>query len=131
MGYETYFDGQFNISPSLTEEQVKRVNAHCQMHHIGWIVSDTTITAVSGKNYDFIESLVKLIEDFFLPEGFLLEGEVSWDGEESDDRGILEISSPLLIVTEKVADVTFKVNATWTPVLQEEVPEWPDKDEDE
>lgn len=39
------------------------------------------------KFYDYIEWLKYLIEHFFAPWGYRLDGEVTWSGEENDDVG--------------------------------------------
>jgi hypothetical protein len=39
------------------------------------------------KFYDYVEWLEYLVANFLKPWGYVLNGEVTWQGEESDDRG--------------------------------------------
>lgn len=44
------------------------------------------------KFYDYVEWLAYLVEHFLKPWGYTLNGEVSWQGEDTDDFGILVVS---------------------------------------
>lgn len=46
---------------------------------------------VDGKNYEYLEWLHYLIENFIAPSGYKLTGEIEWSGEEDDDRGIIHV----------------------------------------
>ena len=43
------------------------------------------------KFYEYIEWLEYLIENFFEPLGYVLNGQISWTGEDYDDRGIIAV----------------------------------------
>src|SRR4051794_10619531 len=43
------------------------------------------------KFYDYLPWLAYLVEHFLGPWGYQLHGEVRWQGEESDDFGIIEV----------------------------------------
>jgi len=59
-----------------------------------WVVSDdgSTLEWDGGeKFYEYGNWLRYLIEHFFSKWGRTLEGEISWQGEESDDRGVIYV----------------------------------------
>jgi hypothetical protein len=43
------------------------------------------------KFYEYIEWLEYMIDKFFEPSGIKLNGEIHWNGQESDDRGIIKV----------------------------------------
>jgi hypothetical protein len=45
------------------------------------------------KFYDYVEWIGYLIEHFLLPWGYRLSGEVLWEGEEFEDRGVIAIEN--------------------------------------
>jgi len=59
-----------------------------------WVVSDDGSTLEwdgEEKFYEYGNWLRYLIEHFFSKWGRTLEGEISWQGEESDDRGVIYV----------------------------------------
>lgn len=52
------------------------------------------------KFYEYITWLKYLIEKYFKPRGYVLNGEVSWQGEESDDFGIITVKNNVIKVRE-------------------------------
>jgi hypothetical protein len=153
MGYTTYFDGEFTVTPKLDDAQVAYLKAFngtrrmkrdaaiaetfddpvrwdAQIKTVGeegeyyvgsagegfgqgndpsvkdhneppadqpglwcqWVPSDdgTTLAWDEGeKFYDYVEWLEYIVEHFLEPWGRKLNGEVSWSGEESEDRGVI------------------------------------------
>lgn len=66
-----------------------------------WVpnASGTAIVWDEGeKFYDYIEWIEYLITHFLAPWGYKLNGEVSWEGEESGDLGIIEITDNVVRV---------------------------------
>lgn len=60
----------------------------------GWVPTDdgTAIVWDEGeKFYDYVEWIEYLISAILTPRGYVLNGEVTWEGEESDDRGMIVI----------------------------------------
>lgn len=54
--------------------------------------SGTAIVWDGGeKFYEYVEWLRYLVEHFLRPWGYQLDGEVDWVGEDSDDRGVIEV----------------------------------------
>lgn len=68
--------------------------------------SRTTIGWDENNNfYEYIEWL-KYIIDYLAPRGYLLSGDVYWDGDEDGDRGLIEVRDN--VVTVKYAKVTYE-----------------------
>jgi|CXWL01.1.fsa_nt_gi hypothetical protein len=57
------------------------------------------------KFYDYIEWIGYMIEHFFAPWGYVLNGEVEWEGEESGDLGLIVIENN--VVTTKLGRVVY------------------------
>ena len=64
-----------------------------------WIINGDGCLAWDGgeKFYDYKEWLVYLIKHFFEPEGYILNGEIDFEGEDSDDFG------QIVVVDNKVS----------------------------
>ena len=58
------------------------------------------------KFYNYVEWLKYLIEHFLKPWGYVLNGEVRWDGESRDDMGIIICKDN--VVTKKTAVITYQ-----------------------
>jgi hypothetical protein len=43
------------------------------------------------KFYNYIQWLEYLIEKYFKPRNYILNGEVYWNGEDTDDRGVIKV----------------------------------------
>lgn len=60
-----------------------------------WIITDDGASLEwdgGEKFYNYIEWLEYLIENFFKPTGNILNGRVSWQGEDEDDNGVITIT---------------------------------------
>lgn len=74
-----------------------------------WVPSDdgTTIVWDGGeKFYEYTAWIEYLIEHFLKPWGYVLSGEVEWQGEERDDRGMIVVDNN--VVKIKVARITYQ-----------------------
>lgn len=60
------------------------------------------------KFYNYIEWLNYLIDNFFKPWGYVLNGEVEWQGEERDDQG-------RIVVKENKVTILYP-HITWVPM---------------
>ena len=72
-----------------------------------WVIggdNDELMWDESEKFYDYIEWLEYMIDNFFAPLGYILNGDILWEGEESDDVGVIR-------VTDNVVDVEYGVHA--------------------
>jgi len=58
------------------------------------------------KFYDYVDWIEYLIENFLKPWGYVLNGEVEWIGEDSNDRGMIVIKNN--VVKVKFAKITFE-----------------------
>lgn len=102
MGYTTTFRGGLDISPPITAWHRADVNkfaegtwdaprspeypgggGYCQ-----WVVDGNRLKWDGNeKFYDYAEWIRYLIEHFFTPWGYRLNGTISWSGEERGDVG--------------------------------------------
>lgn len=58
-----------------------------------WYMPDNVTVEWDGgeKFYEYTKWLSYLIKNFFIPAGYILNGEISWFGEDEDDRGKIEV----------------------------------------
>ena len=138
MGYSMYYNGEITVSPILTEtdaaivravvegersEQTQAVFAAIAASPEPDLPWHTDLLTVS-ENRSLIlpeedESrpgfgmwLRLLLEHFLFPRGYVLNGQVSWEGEDPDDRGILFVKENVI---EIVDDLTFNAGPSWAP----------------
>lgn len=117
MGYTTEFRGAFRITPELTGEICDQLNNISQVDHrlnsdmpgyfCQWIVTGSNVAGWVlewdgiEKFYDYTEWLKWLLKNVFIPNGYELNGEIIWQGEEVGDIGILHIDRNVLTVQNK------------------------------
>lgn len=61
-----------------------------------WIIggdNDELMWDEGEKFYDYVEWLKYMINNFFDPLGYILNGDITWEGEESDDTGIIHVEN--------------------------------------
>ena len=60
-----------------------------------WIINDNNELEWDGgeKFYNYIEWLHYLIDHFFDPLGYVLNGDITWEGEDSDDCGTIHVTN--------------------------------------
>jgi hypothetical protein len=114
MGYSTDFSGQFDVTPPLTAEHVKHLqdfnaDRHCEPEmpsfYCQWVPAEdgTAIEWDGGeKFYNYIEWLAYLVKNFFQSKGYTLSGTVSWQGEDSDDFGLIEVNDNKIVTREGI-----------------------------
>ena len=57
-----------------------------------WIIKGNKLVWNGAeKFYNYIEWLQYLIDNFFIPSGYILNGQVEWQGEDEDDFGIISV----------------------------------------
>jgi hypothetical protein len=111
MGYTTNFEGQFNITPTLSLEHFQRLTKFADERHEGdgpgyycqWVPNDngTALEWDGGeKFYDYEEWIVYLIKNFLVKWGYVLNGQVMWQGEEVGDVGVITIINNTVHVKE-------------------------------
>jgi hypothetical protein len=124
MGYDTDFKGAFTFDRPLTvehanvlaefaekdhreEHTLSAPSAYCQ-----WVPSqDGTKLVWDGgeKFYDYVGWLKYLIKHYIEPWGYKLNGEVTWQGEDSTDMGKIVVEDSDVRVLK--ACVTYKEKA--------------------
>jgi hypothetical protein len=121
MGYTTDFDGEFTITPPLASEHRAYLEAfddngsevvdrrdrdpsvpHSECH---WKPLDPDGTALGWDGVEkFTEYrgwLAYLIEHLLEPWGYRLDGTVTWQGEDDDDRGLITVEGNRVTVVGK------------------------------
>ena len=58
------------------------------------------------KFYEYVDWIEYLIEHFLKPWGYVVNGSVEWQGEERDDRGLIEVEDN--VVTTKVGRIVYE-----------------------
>jgi len=94
MSYKIYYNGSFAVSPPVPKETRKRINRYGDSDN-HWIMVDDTFLQWDG-NTDFEDPttpLQELIDNIFAPNGFTVEGEVRWQGDDDLDRGRISIKN--------------------------------------
>lgn len=113
MGYTTYFQGEWTLDRELTEEDQNWLVEFAERRHEGegpgyWCnwepTSRTTIGWNEGeKFYEYVEWIKYLVREFFIPRGYVLNGEVEWTGEEAWDGEQLDVGK--IIIADNVVTV--------------------------
>ena len=57
------------------------------------------------KFYDYVEWMQYLIEQILKPRGYVVNGQVTWQGEDSDDRGMIDVRNN--VVHRREATITY------------------------
>lgn len=111
MGYQTDFEGRFNVSPPLTAEHVEKLldfaaDRHERVdgapsYYCQWVptIDGTGIEWDGGeKFYEYDKWIEYLIIHFLRPWGYTLNGEVAWNGENPHDLGKIVITNNVVQV---------------------------------
>ena len=138
MGYSVYYSGEIEIAPPLTEEHAEIVLAFSNNQRTDKTApifaaiaasAEPDLPAYTGlfelsEERDLIvpdefESrhglrlwLVLLIEHFLAPLGYVLNGEVSWTADESDDLGTIFVKDNAV---ECIDDLSVNQGHSWSP----------------
>ena len=89
--YGMYYVGNFDegvIDRSLAKSYT------CPGYWCNWCINEATgVVEWNGgeKFYQYTDWLIYLIENFFEPAGYILNGEFIWIGEDSEDRGKISV----------------------------------------
>ena len=65
---------------------------------VDWTVFDGIGWDMGEKFYEYVEWLGYIITHFLEPWGYLLNGDVSWEGEEMGDAGVIEVVDNVITV---------------------------------
>lgn len=75
--------------------------------------------AESSKFYGYNRWLVFLLKHFFMPWGYVLNGEVRWAGENVDDRGRIDITRNAVRID--VAEISYRNIFEFDPAVDNEI----------
>ena len=127
MGYYTSFDGQLEFDKQPTKELVDEINAFAQTRHCDPVRTNEeldyapslwnhwycaiqgdkwVLTLQEGKAYNYLEWLPIIVKRFLEPYGLKVSGVIEWFGDESDDRGCIEVEDNAISIYDAV--ITFK-----------------------
>ena len=138
MGYPVYYDGEIEIAPALTEEHAAIVRDFAKGDRTDLTepifaaiaASDAPDLPYSSGLYEVAEDRSGLIPEqdesrhglatwlrllakhFLAPSGYLMNGEVTWTTEQSDDRGSIFIKDNQ---AEIVEDIIVNPGPSWAP----------------
>jgi hypothetical protein len=138
MGYHVYYSGEVSISPPLSEEDAAVVRAFVSLEpseetqpifaaiaaseepDLPWFgglldVSRDRASLVpeEEESRHGVRLWLKLLTEHFLaPKGYVSNGEVLWEGEDSDDAGCIYVKDNHV---EAVDDLTFNAGPSWAP----------------
>lgn len=139
MGYPVFYSGDVDVQPSLSEAHARVVEDVVNMRETdetrpifaaikaspepdlpGYgsqlVVSEdrSTLYPEEGESRHGLRLwLVLLLEHFFIPQGYILNGEINWDSpEDSEDRGTVYLQNNSLETTDIVF---FDPGPSWNP----------------
>ena len=127
MGYSVYYTGEITISPELDANRAALLDDALRTHtpeRLGITVDDARdlccgcdweygdgCLSIEGESRDGQEGWLRLlVARFFQPNGYKLSGEVSWDGDQSGDTGVIYVEEDRV---EAVADTTTNRGPGW------------------
>lgn len=129
MGYSVYYEGEIEISPELTKEHktmleeglAKRSLALFELtakqgqtpfHACDWQLSEGRLS-IEGESRDEQDQWLRiLILKFFQPNGYVLSGEVKWEGEQAGDSGVIHVDDNRV---ESLSDTITNAGPRWHP----------------
>ena len=103
MGYTTDFWGSLEPSRELTTEETNTINEIQEARHedgyskgrsiwCQWIIEDGELKWDGGeKFYSYVGWLKYLISDYFEKWGVKFNGQIEFQGEDPDDKGVIEV----------------------------------------
>src|ERR1700683_2227236 len=133
MGYSVYYNGEIDISPELSDEHatlldealtksnpallgITAEDGHGLYHGCDWQLSGGRLTVEGESRGEQDEWLRLRIVRFFQPKGHTLSGEVSWEGDQSGDTGVIHLDDNRV---ESVSDSITNAGPSWRPQLPE------------
>jgi hypothetical protein len=138
MGYDVYYNGEVEVAPPLSEDDAVIMRAFVNREqtdetraifaaiaagaepdlpgHEGLLeVSEerSCILPEEGESRHGVRMWLRLLlEHFLVPRGYVLNGEVRWEGQDPDDRGCIVIKDNQL---ETVDDLIYNAGPSWAP----------------
>jgi hypothetical protein len=111
MGYDTRFEGQFDLDKPLTHAHWRRLSNFSQERHeepahpsiwCDWTPTDEGDGIEwngTEKFYAYVPWLQYLIDHFLQPWGYTLSGSVQWQGHEMGDHGTIVVEGDKVSTT--------------------------------
>ena len=138
MGYDVYYNGAVTVAPALTEadatvlraaanredtEKTRAIFAAIAASPEPDLPGYTGLLDVSEdrgcilpeedeSRHGFRRWLKLLIDHYLTPRGYVLNGEVTWEGEDRDDSGTIFVKDNQV---EAVEDVILNAGPSWAP----------------
>ena len=138
MGYDVYYNGEVTVTPALTEADAAVLRAAANREdteetraifaaiaaspepdlpgYAGLLeVSEDReciIPEQDESRHGFRLWLKLLIDHYLAPRGYVLNGEVTWEGEDRDDSGTIFVKDNQV---EAVEDLIFNGGPSWAP----------------
>lgn len=112
MGYQTDFDGKFDLSRVLTVTESNTLKEFADERHEGdgfpgyycqWVPTKDGLGIEwdgNEKFYDYVEWLEYLIKNYFEPWGIKVNGAIRYQGEEIGDVGRVEVKDNVVKLVE-------------------------------
>lgn len=111
MGYDTDFNGSFEFDEELDGETLRKLKTLSEERHddegfpgiwCQWVSNNgRTLEWDEGeKFYNYVEWLEYIINNITKPKGYVLNGEVEWDGEERGDWGLIVVKDNIVSTKE-------------------------------
>jgi len=128
-----YYNGEIVISPELSDEHAMLLDEALTKsnptllgitaeegqglyHGCDWQLSGGRLSVEGESRGEQDEWLRLLIVGFFQPNGYTLSGEVSWEGDQSGDTGVIHVDDNRV---ESVSDSITNAGPSWRPQLPE------------
>lgn len=136
MGYTTDFNGRFELDKPLTVSHLTTLKDFADERHDEegfpsiWCQWQPTVDGKGiewdggEKFYEYTDWLAYLIEKFLEPWGYVLNGEVTWQGEDPDDIGMLRVVNN--DVSEVDGQKVYEPHEGHDPHLQADTPDKPE-----
>lgn len=125
MGYDVYYNGEVAVTPALTEGNAAVVRAATNLedteetrvlfaaiaaspepdlpHHAGLLTisedREFILPDQDESRHGFRLWLKLVVEHYLAPRGYVLNGEVTWEGEDRDDSGTIFVKETTLPTT--------------------------------
>lgn len=84
-----------------------------------WVINDNNELEWDGgeKFYNYVEWLIYMIDKFFIPLGYVLNGEIDWQGEDYEDAGTIVVTNNIVNTIDK--DESIILNASDSALISE------------
>lgn len=112
---EYYIHDESNGVTNYNQEPATQPGLWCQ-----WVINGNKLEWDGGeKFYNYEEWLLYMIENFFAPSGYKLNGVIKWQGEESQDKGAIQVTDNVIHTIRGATTTPTKVtSATYRKLIK-------------